>query len=377
VRAALARLSRAHLITVRPAQRIRLHPLIRARLRELSDEADGPAEQRAARMRLLRHYRHTAYVANGFLLPLLEPISPGVVPAGVTVEEIAGFEDAMAWFRAEQDVLHELIAWSADLGSGPVVWQLVTTMMTYFQRSGLIREWLQTATGALAAAERDGDLAGQAHVRRCLAGALYHLGDDGGARAHLRWAQRTFAELGMVLEQAHVHINMGVALGYSLSADPIGGDAYRAAKSEFVTARSLYLQAGYRKGIASAYEGIAECRAALGQYRPAAHLFERALAIYLELADNNSVASCMLGLGKLWRRAGDLGLAAEYVRRSIELNRAVGNRTEEAAALVTLGDVLSAAGSPEAYDQWRAALDILESLRLPAAVRVRNRLRAA
>ncbi|WP_127502025.1 AfsR/SARP family transcriptional regulator [Actinoplanes solisilvae] len=374
LRTALARLGRAQLLDVLPAQRIRLHPLVRMRLRELSDEVDGPDEQRAARLRLLLHYRHTAYVANGFLLPLLEPIPPGEVPAGVVVGEIADFEGAMAWFQAEQDVVHELIEWSADLGRGPVVWQLVTTMMTYFQRSGLIRAWLHLVTGALAVVERDGDLAGQAHVRRCLAGALYHLGDKSAARTHLRWAQQTFGELGMLVEQAHAHINMGVALGYSLSADPIGGDAYRAAKAEFATARRLYLRAGYRKGIASAYEGIAECQAALGQYQPAAHLFERALAIYLELSDQSSVASCMLGLGNLWRRAGNLVLAAEYVRRSIELNRVVGNRSEEAAALVTLGDVLSAADSPEAPDHWRAALAILDGLRLPAAVRVRNRL---
>jgi len=376
VRGALARLSRAHLVGVRPAQRIRLHPLVRLRLRELSDEMDGPDGQRAARMRLLQHYRHTAYVAHGFLFPLLEPIPPGEVAAGVTVEQIADFEGAMDWFRAEQEVLNALIDWSADLSSGPVIWQLATTMMTYFQRSGLIREWLATMTGALAAAERDGDLAGQAHVHRCLAGALYHLGDDAGARDHLRQAQRTFAELGLVVELAHVHTNLGTALAYSLSADPIAGDTYRAAKAEFATAQRLYQQAGYRKGIASAYEGIAECLAALGQYQAAANLFERALAIYLESYDRSSVASCMLGLGGLWRRAGDLPLAADYVRRSIELYRAVGHRTDEAAALVTLGDVLSAAGSEEAYDLWRAALGILEALRLPAAVRVRNRLRS-
>ncbi|MGC5309800.1 hypothetical protein [Micromonospora zamorensis] len=81
--------------------------------------------------------------------------------------------------------MRALVDWSVDVEAGPLGWQLVTTTLPFYQRNGLFRDWLAVASSGLKATERAGDQAGQAHMHRCLAGALYHLGDHGQARDHL------------------------------------------------------------------------------------------------------------------------------------------------------------------------------------------------
>ncbi len=368
-RAAFLELVRAHLLTPSGPDRFAPHVLLRAYAQELCDEIDGPAEQRPARARLLGYYRHTADAAHRLLHPHLTAVSAGEAPEGITVEVLADGRAALAWFRAELAALRALIEHDVEFDSGPVMWQLATTLVPFFQRCGLAHEWLSTMRSALASAERTGDVDGQAHLRRGLAGAHYFLGDNGHARDQLRMALKLFAGQGRTAEQAYVHNNLGLVLA--------AGGSTADAEREFTTAEELFREIGQPKGIASAVQGLASCRAATGRYEAACHLFERAIAMYLSIEDTDGVSGCLLDLGRLWHEAGDSELAAEYLCRAAQLYREDGNRADEATALLVLGDTLAAKDPGEgAYAAWRAALDILESLRLPAARTVRDRLHA-
>jgi tetratricopeptide (TPR) repeat protein len=111
--------------------------------------------------------------------------------------------------------------------------------------------------------------------------------------------------------------------------------------------------------------------------RPAVDNYERAMGSYLRLGDQNGLGGCLLGLGDLWLKAGNAGLAMDYLRRAVDAYREVGNRADEAHALIALGDALALVDrTREAYPAWRAALEILEKLRLPAATSVKDRLKA-
>ncbi|GAA0481318.1 SARP family transcriptional regulator [Paractinoplanes deccanensis] len=355
--ALIARLAAEHLVTVSASQRIAQHVLLRAYAAELSGKHDAPASAEQARARLFAHYRHTAYEANRNLRPLLEPIPPGAAPAGVTVETFGEYCRAFAWFRAEHRVLRALVEQCAGSADGPGVWQLATTMVPFYQWSGLLHDWLATMRAGLASAERTGDPLGQAHMQRCLAGAVYSLGDQDEARDRLQRALRLFTGLGVLTGQAHVHLNLGLVR----PAD----------EASFGTALKLYERAGYERGVVTATEGVALSHATLGRDASAIALYERAMAGYQRLGDQRGVASCLLGLGRLRRRAGDSEVAAELLRRAVELFREACHRGEEAEALIVLGDTLAGA---EASAAWRAALDILAELRLPAAQDVRDRL---
>jgi DNA-binding SARP family transcriptional activator/tetratricopeptide (TPR) repeat protein len=366
VRPLLVELTRSHLLTASPGGRLAWHPLLRAYARELCESTDDRADRCAAGIRLVQHYRHTAYAAHLLMRPLLAPIPPGEVPEGVTVEPIDGYRGAIAWFQAEQEVLRRIVDWPAASEAGPAKWQLATTLLPFFQRTGLVREWLATMSSALNAVEVTGDRQGQAHLLRCLAGACHFLGDDGQARDHLRRAQQIFAALGLTTEQAYVHNNMGVVLA------AIGSHAE--AENEFEKARVLYQQAGHRKGVASALEGVAACQASAGKQQSAVDHYERAMAGYQRLGDQNGMGGCLLGLGGLWLKAGKANLALDYLRRAVDAYREVGNRADEAHALIALGDALAAV-EQDAVPAWREALEILDKLRLPAAITVLDRLR--
>ncbi|XVU21644.1 AfsR/SARP family transcriptional regulator [Actinoplanes sp. CA-054009] len=349
----LARLTGEHLLLTGPTQRLGSHVLLRAYAKELSAKQDGPREREEAEARLFAHYRHTAYEANRLLRPLLDPIEPGERPEGVTVEEFKDYCGAFGWFRAEHRVLRALI----ERGEGPGVWQLATTMVPFYQWTGLRHEWLATMRAALASAERAGDRLGEAHMQRCLAGAFFSLGDLDEARARLGRALALFTEFGGLAEQAHVHLNLGLVR----SAD----------EACFTKAFELYERAGYDRGMVAATEGIALAHAGQGRDRSAIDLYERAMAGYLRLGDPRGVGSCLLGLGRLRHRQGEREIAADLLRRSVELYREAGHRGEEAEALIALGDALTGA---DAHLAWRAALNILAELRLPAIRDVQSRL---
>jgi DNA-binding SARP family transcriptional activator len=369
VRPLLVELTRSHLLVASPSGRLTPHILLQAYAGELCESVDSPQERRAARIRLLLQYRHTAYAAQMLMRPLLDPIPAGEVPEGVNVEEIAGYRGALAWFQAEHEVLQRLVGCSADPESGEASWQLATTLLPFYQRTGLVQEWLGTMSTALKATESADDRTGQAHLLRCVAGACHFLGDHGKARDHLRRSQQIFADLGLPTEQAYVHNNMGAVLA-SLGS-------HEDAAAEFDKARKLYTEAGHRKGVASAIEGVAACQASQGKMRPAVDNYERAMGSYLRLGDQNGLGGCLLGLGDLWLKAGNAGLAMDYLRRAVDAYREVGNRADEAHALIALGDALALVDrTREAYPAWRAALEILEKLRLPAATSVKDRLKA-
>jgi len=369
VRAALLELLRAHLISAPDGERFSSHVLLAAYARELSDEIDGADDQRAARARLLAHYRHTACAAHRLVQPYLSPVPSDAVPEGVTVEPVVDSSGALAWFRAEQRTLRTLIERHAEFDAGPAVWPLAITMVPFFRRGGLALEWLGTMRAALESAEHLGDRTGQAHLRRCLAGAHYFLGDHGYARDQLRRSRELFAELGQTVEQAYVHNNLGVVLAATR--------ANAEAEAEFATAERLFRQVDHQRGVAAAIQGVAACRAAAGRYDSARDRYEQAIAIYLSVDDRNGVSGCLLDLGTMWHEAGDSAVAVDYLRRSVALYRQDGNRADEASALLALGDALAATETGTgASAAWRSAQDILADLRLPTVRQARDRLHA-
>ncbi|MFI6079011.1 BTAD domain-containing putative transcriptional regulator [Actinoplanes sp. NPDC051343] len=376
IQPSIAELSRGSLV-VASAGRLGLHPIIRAFARALTDRVDDPATTRQARARLFQHYLLMAQVGTQVMTSRQDSDIEHAVPAGVTITPFADFRAAMEWFRARIDTLNTMLQEADEASPDLKPWQFAMALLPYFQYSGLVQQWRETMTSALHMAERRGDLTGQAHMHRCVAGAFYYLGDHGRARDHLRHAQQMFAGQGSLIDQAHVHVNIGLTLVGEANYGLPGGNNPTNAQKEFRTAQRLYAEARHPKGIASALQGLARCQAALGDQRAAVDLFEQALAKYLSINDVNSVAGCLNGLGNLWQRCGDHGLAADYFREAIDIYRKHGNRPDEAFTLVSLGEAMAGNGDASAAARaWRAALQILEELRLPAVTGLRDRLRS-
>ena len=365
LRICLSELHRTHLVQLSQDQRISLSTLLHAYAREMSDQADTVNEQRAARCRLYQHYRHTAHTAQRLLQALLDPIPPGPVPDRVTPERIVGYADALDWFRAEQTMLEAQINGPGDADAP--VWELASTLMPYYQRGALWHDLRATMQTALEAAERSGDVVGQAHASRLLSGAYVFLGDHGRALDLLRRALDIFTSIGLVTEQAYVHFNRGYV------QDQRG--AHDEAEQEYRIAQSLFAQAGYDPGAAAATRGLADCLATADRFEPARELYEQVAEIYRRTGDRNGLGGCLHGLGEVWRKAGVPDRAAGYYRQAAELWRLSGTSAHEARALEDLGGVLAGSDPSEAVTAWRAALSIYEKKRLPGVLAVRHRIR--
>jgi len=113
----------------------------------------------------------------------------------------------------------------------------------------------------------------------------------------------------------------------------------------------------------------------LGHRDEALSMCERALELYQELGHPEGEADAQATLGYIQHCRQQYGLAIACYERSLELDRELGDQFWEATMLEALGDAYEATGEHgRAASTWRAALDIIEALRLPGADAVRAKL---
>ena len=204
-------------------------------------------------------------------------------------------------------------------------------------------------------------------MHRVLAGALFYLRDSSGALAELERARELYAGLGCSDPHPYLDSNFGSVLARLGRHDDAIAHHRRALE--------LYRAAGFRLGEAFALLGIGSCANRLGHHEQAIVSVTDALRIYQELDHPDGEASSMASLARSYHLVGYLERAAQFAVRALELHRAMGSGVEVARVLTTLGDIRAAAGDRIAADAlFRAALAILDELRLPQADDLRDRL---
>jgi hypothetical protein len=191
----LHELSKVALLLEHDAGHYRSHVLVKAFARELCAETETEAERTEATSRLLQHYLLSSVNAGSRLAPSETSGIPPALP-GVRPEAPASYDEAMAWFGAEREVLRDAVLRSAAVGFGIAPWQLVLGTEQYLRRTGFLVQWLEVARISLDAARRTGDRLGVAHMLRSAAGAQYCIGSYEQARGLLVEARDIFAELG-------------------------------------------------------------------------------------------------------------------------------------------------------------------------------------
>ena len=169
VRVLLGELARANLIVEHVPGRYTFHDLLRAYATDLVHQFDTDEQRLAGTHRLLDHYLHSAYHSNVLLDPNRDPIALSAARAGVTLQQSADGEQAMAWFTAEHPVLLAAIDHAAATGFDTHTWQLAWTLTTFLYRRGRWHDWVVTLRAAIATADRLADPAAQAFAHRNLA----------------------------------------------------------------------------------------------------------------------------------------------------------------------------------------------------------------
>jgi DNA-binding SARP family transcriptional activator/Tfp pilus assembly protein PilF len=365
---ALDELTAAHLLTRHTPGRYTFHDLLRAFAAEQAHIHDTMAGRRDARHRVLDHYLRTGHAAFTVLYPGWVPLDlPRAVP-GVTPETLTDQGQALAWFEAEHSVLVAAIFWAAEMGFDDYAWQIPCGLGTIMERRAYWREWVAVSEIALAAAQRSGELTGQAHSHHRLGQALLARACLPEAGEHLRRALALFGTIGDSARQGDTY----VALSTMLAEQGMFADAVISARQ----ALDLYRAVSHVAGQSIALNNIGWFEAQLGRYEEALVDCQQALDLSLEAGDHECEALTLDSIGHAHHRLGHHGEAKRAYERALQLEQAIGDRYNYARTLVCLGDVHDDAGDRDtARGAWRQALAILDELHHPDAEDVRGKLR--
>jgi DNA-binding SARP family transcriptional activator/tetratricopeptide (TPR) repeat protein len=367
-RRALDELAAAHLLTEHPPGRYTFHDLLRAFAAEQAHIHDTKAGRRDARHRALDHYLHSGHAAFTVLYPGWIPLDlPRAVP-GVTPEDLADQDQALAWYEAEHAVLVAAVLLAAKAGFDRHAWQIPCGLGTIMERRAYWREWAVVSEIALGAAQRSGDLTGQAHSHHRLGQALLARGSYPQARIHLRQALALFGRLGDPARQGDTY----VALSTTLSEERLFADAITCAWR----ALDLYRATSQVAGQSIALNNIGWFEAQLGRYEQALVCCQQALDLSREAGEHECEALTLDSIGHAHHRLGHHAEAITSYGRALQLEQAIGDRYNYAGTLIRLGDAHHDAGDRDAArDAWRQALAILDELHHPNAEEVRVKIR--
>jgi tetratricopeptide (TPR) repeat protein/transcriptional regulator with XRE-family HTH domain len=367
VRPRLAELVRAHLLTEHVPGRFTFHDLLRAYAAEQARAHCAGHDRQAATHRMLDHYLHGAQEASRLLHGPWDQLPLDGAQPGVTPERFGDGAQARVWLHAEYQVLLGAIELAERAGFERHAWQLTRSIATLFERGGHWRDWIRAQQVAVAAAERAGDTAGQAHSHHELGNALIHLGDYEQARAALRRALGLFRTLG---DDAHLaQVNM--CIGYL--EDCLGADrqAFRRAQQ----ALRLFRSAGHRPGEAIALNNMGWSLARQGSHGQALELCRQSLHLHQQAGDRQGQAGAWDTMGYIHHCRADHAAAIDCYARSADFYRQIGDSFNEAETLTRLGDAWHEAGDHRAARRaWLRALRLHEALDHPRAAEIRDRL---
>jgi tetratricopeptide (TPR) repeat protein len=276
---AIAELCDEHLLTEYLPGRYTCHDLLRFYAAEEASTRESEADRRDAVHRMLDHYLHAAAEASGFLYPGLPGITRTPPRPGVTLETIAGRDQAAEWFENEQHVLLGVIRLAAEGGYAPYAWKLPWTA-GWCLRGEEYRQSLAAAQEcALMAAARLDDLAGLVLARQHLGWLRFMLGDIVSAGHHLDEAIKLAGRLG----DSRLRALAGLGRAYVLQAQDRTLESMVQARQ----ALRLYRAVGDTRGEARALYTIGWQLVQFGDHQQAVKFSSRALMADRQFADSD------------------------------------------------------------------------------------------
>jgi tetratricopeptide (TPR) repeat protein len=306
--------ARIHLIKETGPQRFAAHDLVLEYAARRSLEEDSATEREAAGRRLLDYYLRTVIAAidvAGFEVPELayDHAQPEVTPT-----TFGAAPDALDWLDTEWDNLVAAVSQAAAHGPRPYAWLLVEAMRDVLHHRRTRGDWLRLAEIALAAAEKERDLRGQA--------AMCH------SIGLVRWRM---ADL-------------------------------RSAMDHYERALALSQRAAWPQGEALALQGCGVVLKQLGQPHKAIPRYRRAVEIHHALGSRHGEARGLNNLASAHLTLARLNRAEECLRAGLLLTRESGDRHLQTLTLVNLALVRQKqARFPEALEALDEALAVAQA----------------
>jgi tetratricopeptide (TPR) repeat protein len=336
------------LLTETAYRRYGMHDLIRQYAGRRA-QADLTAGARAAAIgRLLDYYQVTAAGAEALLSRHAVAAGPAAA-APFAVPDLAGYDQALAWLRAERASALACLDHAAQTGQPARVVALTAGLAGLFQVDGPWADAIARHGAAARAAGDAGDRRGQARALLHLGEIRRIAGDCPAAVQALTGALDIYRDLGDRAGRATTLASLGYA-HKSL------GD-YLAAARQLEQALDLLGELDDRRGQAYALRVLGEVRMMAGDFPASGDAMARSLALARDSGDRRGQAYALAGLGWVRRYAGDFPAATRDLAQALAIYRDLGHRVGQANVLRTLGDVRRHAG-----DLPAATTDLAEAL---------------
>ncbi|GAB3432995.1 hypothetical protein GCM10027569_82170 [Flindersiella endophytica] len=368
-RAQLAELADLHLVAQEEAGRFAFHDLLHSYAIELLHEHVADPARSKAMHRLLDYYLHTAHAAALALDPYREPLVLPPPVHGVTREQFADREQALAWFVTEYRALRAVVVHAADNGFGSHAWQLAWALENFIDLRGHWRDHdaLDLNEVALVGAQRAGSVRGQAHAHVGLAVAHAHQRRPEAAEGHLHAALTLFDEVGDDTAKAYAFMILSWVVEMR--------EDYEAGLGHARKALELFEATGKPAMQAQVLNGIGWGEAQLGNYQRALSTCQHALELLQTLGDRKGEAATWDSLAYVHHHLGNDRQAIVCYEQALRLLHDLGDRHREAETLRCLADTQESAGAHRtAGFTLRQALAILDELDHPNADQVRTKL---
>ena len=391
-------LARAHLVQRAGWRRFGMHDLLRVYAAELAAAHDRPEACRAALIRLLDHYLHTAVTAMNRMTPgdrHRRPDLPDLPAPATPCPDLPDSAAALAWADAHRENLVLSAAYAATHGQPSHAVRLATVLWRYLDIGGHYDDARTLHAHAFDLARESGDQAAQAilldgagtmHYRRgdypragemfTEAVDLYRAVGDGSGQGHLlidlgnvRHQQGRLDEAVHCYRQGlALHEQVGDRFGVFRAHNNLGntiraqGDYQRAVR-HLSEALVIIREIGDRDGEAHALDELGFVHFRLGDYTSAAVVCVQALDAYHEVGSPLGIAYVLNSLGTIRLKQGDLTSAQQYCDKALAGFRRMGARHGEAEALAALGVIAAEQGDLDrAAELHRGSLALFTQL---------------
>lgn len=347
--------ARIHLVKEIGLRRYAAHDLVLEYARQRGLVEDSHEERRAAVERLCAHYLRTARAAAaaaGF--SVMDPPYDQALPE-VTTVSFRDAADALDWLGTEGDNLAATISRAAEEGPRAYAWLLVAALADVMQHLRAPSEGLRLAEIALAAAEQEGDLGGQAAM--CQVIGLYHWRstDLKGAMSHYERALVLAHRAPWPHGEAKALQGCGVVLKQL-------GEPDRAIV-HYRRAVLIHRTLGDGRGEARGLNNLASAHILLAQLRQAERCLLAGLPLTREAGDRHLLALTLVNLALVRQKQARFGEALESLTEALTVAESAGLRYATAVTYETFGWThLEAGRHREAIDAFARSLEIAEDV---------------
>jgi DNA-binding SARP family transcriptional activator len=364
--------------------RYRFQKLLRLYATERALEDDPAAHRGVVVDRALRTYLGLAVQAHqreyGGDYTVLQTAGPRLDPDGALAEKLLA--EPLEWFEAERKSLIAVVRQAAQSGRGEIAWNLTMSMVSLFEVRDYLDDWQTCCEYALAAAEAEGDVRGQACMlhdigavalrRRELCAAAesfdraldcYTRIDEAHGRAMTLRSLAIVDRLQGRLDQATGRLAEALpvfrAVGdLSSEAHALNNLAQLALeRQEPEAALELALEAvrvserigrGGERNLAQSIHRLARAHLALGHCAEAAEAFRRVTTIVEAKSDLVGLAHATFGLAETQMSSGDTAAALESMAKALTITRRIDSPLLEGQIMLSMAQIEHDRGSEQA-----------------------------